>query len=64
MANAKTNIKPGMGGSNCGKGRREPTAILKKQTKTRRRRQDRRVSRLRYGDSSMSPARFGTAWIG
>lgn len=41
MANAKTNLKTGMGGSRCGRGRRDPTAILKDQSKKRRRRQDR-----------------------
>ncbi len=45
MANAKSNLKAGMGGSRCGKGRREPTTILKKQSKGRRRRQDRQATR-------------------
>ena len=31
-------IKNGMAGSNCGKGRREPTEVLKKVSKKRRRR--------------------------
>jgi hypothetical protein len=36
-------IKTGMGGSRCGKSRREPTAILKKLSKKRRRKQDKIV---------------------
>lgn len=32
-------VKSGMGGSRCGKGRREPTAFLKKVSKKRRRAQ-------------------------
>lgn len=37
MANA---LKRGMGGSRCGKGRREPTAVLKNDSKSARRQQD------------------------
>lgn len=37
-------IKQGMGGSRCGKGRREPTAVLKKQSKKARRRAANRES--------------------
>jgi hypothetical protein len=40
MANAKTNLKRGMGGSRCARGRRDLTEVLKKDSKTRRRRQD------------------------
>ena len=40
MANAKSSLKPGMGGSRCGKSRRETTAVLKRDSKKRRRRQD------------------------
>jgi hypothetical protein len=32
-------VKTGMGGSRCGKGRRDPTAYLKKQSKKLRRKQ-------------------------
>ena len=40
MANAKSNLKTGMGGSRCGKSRRDSTAVLKRDSKKRRRRQD------------------------
>ena len=43
MANAKSNLKTGMGGSRNGRSRRDPTAILKRDSKKRRRRQDRQA---------------------
>jgi len=37
MAASKPKIKTGMGGSRCGRGRREPTAVLKHDSKKARR---------------------------
>jgi hypothetical protein len=39
MAASKNKIKSGMAGSRCGKGRREPTAVLKHDSKKVRRAQ-------------------------
>jgi len=39
-----TKIKSGMGGSRCGKGRREPTEFLKKKSKKARRKQDKKAA--------------------
>ncbi len=39
MANKVKGIKSGMGGSKCGKGRTEKTAVMKKQSKKARRAQ-------------------------
>lgn len=39
MANKVKKIKNGMGGSKCGKGRTEKTAVMKKQSKKARRTQ-------------------------
>lgn len=36
-------VKSGMGGSRCGKGRREPTAVLKKESKKLRRSQGKKA---------------------
>jgi hypothetical protein len=38
-------IKTGMGGSRCGKGRREPTAVLKNNSKKTRRAEGKRACR-------------------
>lgn len=38
-------VKDGMGGSRCGKGRREPTAVLKRTSKKRRRQQSKLASK-------------------
>ena len=37
MAASKSKVKSGMGGSRCGRGRREPTAVLKHDSKKARR---------------------------
>jgi len=37
-----TKIKRGMGGSNGGRGRREPTAVLKRESKKARRKEGKR----------------------
>ncbi len=39
MANWKHRIKPGMGGSRCGRGRSEKTEVLKHESKSIRRQQ-------------------------
>lgn len=44
MASAKTNLKTGLGGSRCGRSRRERTSVLKRDSKKRRRRQDRHAA--------------------
>jgi hypothetical protein len=41
MANKVKGVKSGMGGSRCGKGRSEKTAVMKKCGKKARRREDR-----------------------
>lgn len=46
MSYSKIGVKNGMGGSRCGKGRRDPTAILKTWGKKARRRADKRAARL------------------
>ena len=38
-------VKQGMGGSRCGKSRREPTAVLKHDSKKRRRREGKDVAK-------------------
>jgi len=38
-----TKVKSGMGGSRCGKGRREKTGFLKQQSKKRRRKQSKKA---------------------
>lgn len=40
MANKVKRVKPGMGGSNAGRGRSEATGDMKEQSKTQRRRED------------------------
>ena len=45
MASASSKIKNGMGGSNSGRGRREPTAVLKKDSKKRRRQQGKQAAK-------------------
>jgi hypothetical protein len=42
---SKFKVKNGMGGSNGGKGRRDPTGILKERSKTRRRREGKQACR-------------------
>ena len=45
MALVKSKIKKGMAGSNSGHGRYEKTEVLKKDSKKRRRREDKNLSK-------------------
>lgn len=46
----KRRLKKGMGGSNCGKGRSEPTEIMKQDGKKARRIEDKKVTASEYWD--------------
>ena len=45
MANCKAKVKRGMKGSNCGRGRWEKTAVLKKDSKRARRMEDKKEAK-------------------